>query len=82
MSLFTILDVQTEIGFTTVRIYSEKGNIVRSFDHKQFIVSEDMNEQELINGLTQLCEAELINTYPPAIPKPPVLLGMVGKSYG
>ena len=82
MTLFTVLEVQLDIGMTTVRIHSEKGDIVRTFDHRRFVVAEDMNEQELVNGLTELCHMELDSAYPPAIPKPTVITSMVGKSYG
>ena len=78
---FSIENYSPETETVVVRIFCPQGQILRSFKNRQFAVSNDASELELVNALRELVNVEAEIAFPPPAPKPTVLSSMVGKTY-
>lgn len=82
MAIFSVLDVDFDLGICRVSIPLESGGEdVIMLDPRSICSSDDATEAQLKSAIGQLVERRLYELFPPPAPRPSALLGMVGRQF-
>nr|WP_298166509.1 hypothetical protein [uncultured Pseudomonas sp.] len=82
MAVFSVLEVDFDLGFCRISIPLESGgDDVIVLDPRSICSSDDATEAQLKAAIGQLVERRLYELFPPPAPRPPALLGMIGRQF-